>query len=238
MDNFQIETAQNVSIQQNIAGIGERILAYLIDLMILIVYVFIMAFVVGVLSDAVTNQWVLSLLFGLPFFLYFLLWETFWDGKTPGKAAMKIKVAKLDGSRPKFSDYLIRWLLRLVDISISSGGVAICVILLRGKGQRLGDMAANTTVIDEKKRVSFKDTILVEVADDYLPVYPQVTVFDDAQIRKIKAVYTAAKRDGKHNVILQLSEKVSSLMEVSPEEKPLQFIDRVLSDYNYYTQQL
>ena len=39
MDNFQIETAQNISITQNVAGVGERILAYLIDLVIMIIYV-------------------------------------------------------------------------------------------------------------------------------------------------------------------------------------------------------
>ena len=38
MDNFQIETAQNVSIQQQVAGIGDRILGYLIDLLILGAY--------------------------------------------------------------------------------------------------------------------------------------------------------------------------------------------------------
>ena len=37
MDNFQIETAQNISITQNVAGVGERILAYLIDGLIMLV---------------------------------------------------------------------------------------------------------------------------------------------------------------------------------------------------------
>ncbi|KAA1244276.1 RDD family protein [Aquimarina sp. RZ0] len=238
MDNFQIETAQNVSIQQNTAGIGERILAYLIDLLIIIGYFILVLFFIGLLNLDVGDQWSIWLMVGLPPFLYFLLWETFWDGKTPGKATMKLKVVKLDGSRPAFSNYLIRWLLRLLDITLASGGIAVVAILFRGTGQRLGDMAAGTTVISEKQRVKFHQTILVDIPDDYKPTYPQVTVFSDVEMRKIKTIFQEARKHGNHHIILQLSSKVSSLMQITPEEKPLQFLSRVLEDYNYYTQKL
>lgn len=238
MDNFQIETAQNVSIQQNAAGIGERILAYLIDSLIIIAYVIVVIFITVALDLDLGDQWVFQLIFGLPLFLYFLLWETFWDGKTPGKAAVKIRVVRLDGSRPTFSNYLIRWLLRIVDVTLSSGGVAIVTILLNGKGQRLGDMAAGTTVINENPRIQFHQTILVDIPEDYVPLYPQVTVFSDDEMGKIKTVFNEAKRDPNWTVIQQLSKKVSALMEVTPNEEPLQFIKRVIADYNYYTQKL
>lgn len=238
MDNFQIETAQNVNIQQNAAGIGERILAYLIDLLIIIAYFIVTIFILGVLGLEPGEEWTYWLIISLPFFLYFLLWETFWDGKSPGKAAMKIKIAKLDGSRPTFSNYLIRWLLRLLDISFAFGGIAVVSILLGGKGQRLGDMAAGTTVISERQKVQFHQTILVDIPDDYIAVYPQVTVFNDEEMRKIKMIYTDAKRNANHNIILELSKKVSALMDVKPQEKPLQFVDKVIADYNYYTQKL
>jgi uncharacterized RDD family membrane protein YckC len=237
MDNFQIETAQNVNIQQNAAGIGERILAYLIDLLIIIAYFIIVLFILEILSFDYGEEWVFGLILGLPIFLYFLLWETFWDGKTPGKATMKIKVTQLDGSRPVFSNYLVRWLLRLLDITLAFGGIAVVSILLNGKGQRLGDMAAGTTVISERQRVRFNQTILVDIPEDYIAVYPQVTVFSDAEMRKIKTIYTEAKRDANHNIIFELSKKVSALMDVTPQEKPLQFVDRVIADYSYYTQQ-
>ncbi len=238
MDNFQIETAQNVSIQQNAAGIGERILAYFIDILIFIAYFIAILFIIGALDLDMGDQWAFWLILSMPPFLYFLLWETFWDGRTPGKATMKIKVVRLDGSRPAFSNYLIRWLLRLLDVSLAFGGVAVVSILLGGRGQRLGDMAAGTTVISERQRVRFSQTILVDLPEDYVAVYPQVTVFSDAQMRKIKTIYTEAKRDADHNVILQLSKKVSALMDITPQENPLQFVDRVIADYNYYTQKL
>jgi uncharacterized RDD family membrane protein YckC len=159
MDNFQIETAQNIGIHQNVAGIGDRILAFLLDLAIIIAYIILTSFAIAGLGLEGGSLWVYYLVIGLPVFLYYLVWETFNRGQSPGKAAMKLRVVKLDGSRPQFSQYIIRWLLRIVDISLSSGGVAVVTILFSGKGQRLGDLAAGTTVISEKKKVSISHTL-------------------------------------------------------------------------------
>ena len=238
MDNFQIETAQNVSIQQNAAGIGDRMLAFLIDIVIIIAYIIIVIFILLALDLDIGQDWALQLIFGLPMFLYHLLWETFWNGRSPGKAVLKIRVVRLDGSRPTFSNYLIRWLLRVLDITLVSGGVAVVAILFKGTGQRLGDMAATTTVISEKQRVKFNQTILVDIPDDYIPVYPQVTVFNDAEMRKIKGVFMDAKKNGDYDIIGQLAHKVSTLMEITSKERPMQFLSKVIEDYNYYTQKL
>ena len=163
MDNFQIETAQNVSIYQNVAGIGDRILAYLIDALIIFAYWILTLLLLALLDLDTTDPadiWAFFLILGLPSFLYPLLFETFWDGRTPGKSAMKLKVVKLDGSKPGFGSYFVRWIMRIVDISLTSGGVAIVAILISDKGQRLGDLAAGTTVISQKKKTNL---ILVKV---------------------------------------------------------------------------
>jgi len=236
MDNFQIETAQNVSISQQVAPIGDRIFAYLVDGIIMVFYAIVVLLITRALGLNPYEKWSYMLILGFPLFLYFLLWETFWDGKTPGKHAMHIRVVKLDGSVPDFSNYVVRWLLRTIDITLGSGGIAIVVILMNGKGQRLGDLAAGTTVISEKPRAKLSDTILVDIPENYQPQYPQVTVFDDAEMRKIKTIYTDAKEGADHHIIVALSQKVSDIMEVTPEEKPLLFLSKVIADYNYYTQ--
>ena len=158
MDNFQIETAQNISITQNAAGVGERILAYLIDGLIMLSYAIVIVFIIGSLNLTGGEEWMYVLVIGLPLFMYFLLWEIFWNGRTPGKAALDLRVVKMDGSKPAFSNYLVRWLLRVIDITVSSGSVAVVTILINGKGQRLGDLAAGTTVISEKIRTSLENT--------------------------------------------------------------------------------
>lgn len=240
MDNFQIETAQNVSIYQNVAGIGERLLAFLIDLFIIIAYFFVTVFLIGAFVSENRDEWeVISffMVINLPVYLYSLLFETFWDGKTPGKSAMNLKVVKLDGSKPGFGSFFVRWILRVIDITISTGGIAVVTILLNDKGQRLGDMAAGTTVISLKKRASLRDNLLVEIPDNYVPTYPQVTVFNDKDMQTIKTLYTNARKNANHNVIVKLADKIKSMMGVDPVEKPFDFINRVIADYNYYTQQ-
>lgn len=237
MDNFQIETAQNIGIHQNVAGIGDRILAFIIDIFIIIAYAILASFGIAGLGLDGGSLWVYYLLIGLPVFLYYLIWETFNNGQTPGKSALKIRVVRLDGSRPRFNQYIVRWLLRLIDITLSSGGVAVVVILLNGKGQRLGDLAAGTTVVTEKKPMQLSQTLQMDIPEDYSPAYPQVTILKDRDIQEIKRLYTNARRNGNHQVVISLSSKISALLEVTPRERPSEFVQKVLKDYNYYTQQ-
>lgn len=238
MDNFQIETAQNVNILQNVAGVGDRIVAYLLDGLIMGFYVFVVIMLFSNVNLADDYLMLVGLTIGLPLFLYHLLWETLWDGRSPGKALMKLRVVKTDGSRPAFSNYMLRWLLRLIDITATSGGLALVTILFNGKGQRIGDIAAATTVISEKQTVNFAQTLVMDLPEDYEPSYPQVTVFRDSEIQTIKNLYMEARYNGNHNVILKLANRVASVMEVTMEETPMKFIDKVVKDYNYYTQNM
>lgn len=238
MDNFQIETAQNVTINQNIAHLSTRIGSFLIDFLFIIAYVIAFSMIFNALDIHITKQWVISILFGLPIFLYSLIFEVLMNGQTPGKRLNKIRVVKLDGSKPTFASYLIRWLLRTIDISLGSGSVALLTILLNGKGQRLGDLAAGTTVISEKKRISLEDTIIADIPLDYKPTFPQVTTLSDTDIQTIKNLYSKAKKSGNHKIVLKLHTKIIDLLGVTTDLKPIDFVDVIIKDYNYYTQQM
>ncbi len=238
MEQFQIETAQNITIDQNTAHLGDRMLAYIIDSFIILVYTILMIWLLLSLEIDFSDMWALYLVLSLPAFLYYVLLETFMDGKTIGKSLMHIRVVKIDGSKPNFSNYFVRWILRIIDVSLTSGGVAVLTILIRGKGQRVGDIAAGTTVISEKKRITLKDTLLRELPEDYTPRFPQVTVFKDREMQTIKELFDSAKRNGNHNVILSLSDRIKKVADISSDLKPLEFVDIVVKDYNYYTQQL
>ena len=236
MNEFQIETAQNVGINQNVANIGDRMIAYIIDSLIIWGYTIMVFILLGLMNLDFGDSWAVYLLLSLPAFLYYVLLETFWDGKTIGKYVQGTRVVKLDGSKPGFSNYFVRWILRIVDVVITFGGAAVLSILIKGNGQRLGDIAAGTTVISERQRVSISDTILEELPMNYQPVYSQVTVLNDKDLQTVKNLYDEAIRNGQHNVILHLQSRLVKLLEVDPKEKPIDFVAQVIRDYNYYTQ--
>ena len=236
MNEFQIETAQNVGINQNVANIGDRMIAYIIDSLIIWGYTIMVFILLGLMNLDFGDSWAVYLLLSLPAFLYYVLLETFWDGKTIGKYVQGTRVVKLDGSKPGFSNYFVRWILRIVDVVITFGGAAVISILIKGNGQRLGDIAAGTTVISERQRVSISDTILEELPMNYQPVYSQVTVLNDKDLQTVKNLYDEAIRNGQHNVILHLQSRLVKLLEVDPKEKPIDFVAQVIRDYNYYTQ--
>jgi len=238
MDEFQIETAQNVGINQNVAGIGDRLLAYLIDTIIIFLYALGSILLLGALDLDMGDAWAIYLLVNLPAFLYYVLLETFWDGKTVGKSIMKTRVVKLDGSKPSFANYFVRWIIRVIDVVMTFGGAATLTILIKGNGQRIGDIAAGTTVISEQQTISIKDTILKEIPLDYVPTYSQVTVLNDKDIQMVKNLYDEAVRKGNHNIIVNLHYRLIKVMAVEPKEKPIDFVSKVIKDYNYYTQNM
>lgn len=238
MSEFQIETAQNVGINQNVAHIGDRMLAYIIDSLVILIYSILMIILLLGLRLEMRDMWALYLLIGLPAFLYYVLLETFWNGKTIGKYFLRLRVVKLDGSKPSFANYFVRWILRIIDVALTSGGAAVLTILIRGNGQRIGDIAAGTTVISEREIVSIKDTLNKQIPTDYKPTYNQVMLLNDKDMQIIKSLYDDAVLKGNHHIILNLHKKLSGLMDIEPKEKPIEFVNIVIKDYIYYTQNM
>jgi uncharacterized RDD family membrane protein YckC len=184
------------------------------------------------------DSWAIYMLVSLPAFLYYVLLETFMNGKTVGKSIMHMRVVKLDGSRPGFANYFVRWILRIIDVVFTSGGAAVVTILLKGNGQRIGDIAAGTTVISERENLTINDTLIKDIPLDYVPTYSQVTVLNDSDMQTIKNLYDDAVRNGNHNIILNLYHRLLKVMAIETTEKPVDFVAKVIKDYNYYTQNM
>ncbi|WP_237275906.1 RDD family protein [Tenacibaculum ovolyticum] len=238
MDNFQIETAQNIAITQNVAHVTTRIGSYLIDALFIIGYYIIIFLIMGMLNMVPSMEYMsLYLLLGLPTFFYSLLFEVLMNGQTPGKFFNQTRVLKIDGSKPTFGSYLIRWLLRIIDFGLASGSVAVLTILLNGKGQRLGDLAASTTVVSEKKRITLRDTIANDISDNYTPIYTQATLLNDDDMHTIKKVYTDAIKKRNHKVISKLHLKIIEITGITTKQNPVDFVDTIIKDYHYFAQQ-
>jgi hypothetical protein len=147
---------------------------------------------------------------------------------------MKIQVVKLDGSQPRFSNYLLRWILRIIDISLLFGAIALIVIVINGKGQRLGDIAAATTVIKLKQKATLQDTIFKPVATEYALVFKEVAKLNDRDISIIKDVLEFSLKNNNTAALQKLSQKTRQTMGVNSTLSAEQFLETVLDDYNHF----
>ena len=119
MEIITVHTTQNIDIDYEVGGLGERILAYLIDLAIFIA-LFIIGAIVATNFLSQSGSVAMFIVIGLMLLFYDLVCESFFNGQSAGKHVMKIRVISLDGTRPKFSQFLLRWLFRLIDFSLTS----------------------------------------------------------------------------------------------------------------------
>ncbi|UZO80339.1 RDD family protein [Aquimarina sp. ERC-38] len=241
MANLAINTTQNVNLNYKTVSIGERALALLIDIVIFWLYFIVIDFVTGLVGEAFSDRWtvlgVQSLLM-LPVFFYSLYMHLLFNGRTVGKMILKIKVVRADGLPPHWSHYMIRWMLRLVDIWLFFAAIGILSILFSDKHQRLGDAAAGTIVISTKQKTKISHTILEEVEDTYEPKFQNVTSLTDKDVRLIKETYRIARRSQDLKTLSLLRTRVEEVLHIKSELYDRQFLDTVLKDYNYFTQKM
>lgn len=239
MSRIQIETTQNVTIEYEIASVGDRILATLLDFLIIFGYIIAIILIPSLFEGIIDLKLgvAVGIIFYLPVLFYDFLCEIFLDGQSFGKKVRKIKVVKMDGSQPTILNYFLRWILRPVDILFTYGSVAIVTILINGKGQRLGDLAANTTVIKIKSEVSLNDTIFTEIRQDYEVKFPQVSALNDNDIAVVKEVIDRmlimSDNEAYTRILLKTKEVISRKMGIESDMNPLTFLGIILQDYNY-----
>jgi len=148
---------------------------------------------------------------------------------------LKIKAVKIDGYQAGFGDFLIRWMFNIIDYSI----IGFVKIATSKKSQRLGDMAAGTAVISLKNDVTIKNTILEELDNQYVPIYPAVIKLSDNDVRIIKETFNSALTRNDFELIQKLREKVETvagIKNISGNDRD--FIRTILKDYNFYTQNM
>ncbi len=241
MEYVNISTTQNIDLEYRIAGIGDRILAFAFDTLVLGSWSLIWA-LIFTSSGGGLLLW--HGIFYIPVVFYNLLCEIFLNGQSFGKMVLKIRVAKLDGSELTLGSCILRWVFRLIDISLFSGAVAIISILVSDKSQRLGDMAARTTVVKLAKNNLLNSTTYMEIPEDYMPVYQQAELLNDDDASTIKEVLTFVEKGNNtgteinyHSMHVKLQNALKqklNITEINGSAK--QFLIDLLKDYNYFHQ--
>jgi uncharacterized RDD family membrane protein YckC len=232
MSTIRIQTTQNVTLEYEIASAGDRILASLIDYGLYVVWFIAWGLLnreYHLAPEGRAGQVILL----LPTTFYMLACEVFFNGQTLGKKARSLRVVRLDGTSPGLGDYLIRWLLRPVEIVMTSGVVALVAIMLNGRGQRLGDLAAGTAVISLKKRVDYNSPLAGEAVliPGYQPVFAEAAALTDHDIALIRKLLYHSNKQGNYLLLNDVANKVKTLTGIRTDLQDGPFLKTILRDH-------
>lgn len=238
----EITTTQNVTIEYDLARLRERVLAYLLDGMVMILayglLVVLLLAAFGRFLDS--TKWVIFF-----YVLFFVLWmgyhvfsETMMNGQTVGKKASGIKVMRLDGKELRWSDVTLRAVLQIVDVITCMGIVGVILVKTTPKGQRLGDLAANTTVVKLQMmsgKFSLNDILNIASIENYTPRFPQIKQLPEHDILLIKRTlsrYQSWPNEAHAEAVDQLAERLKEVLHIEqPIASELEFLRTLLRDY-------
>jgi len=238
MKNVEIITSQNVVLQYELASLQDRVLAFMLDMVCLFGGGGIMSAVfAGIFSFSKTAQDAVVLLIMCLACFYSLAFEFFNKGRSIGKMALKIQVIKLAGGQTTFADYAARWVFRLIDIFFSLGGIASILIMSSSKGQRIGDIIANTAVVrtQPKVNIDLQDLLSIHETSKYVPVYQQARKLQEQDALLIKTTlerYRRFRNESHQEALLALAERVQEILGIDAVQgKKSDFLQTILKDY-------
>ena len=252
-----IETPFNIDLEFKIAGVNKRALAWLIDIIIICVYYYVVLRIIypSFRMGEATETTAAIFLIVLPVLLYQLLCEILLNGQTIGKKLAGIKVIDKEGREPTWGQYTIRWILCIGNLFIYIVPYIILLspiamiffmilylpdflcIVISAKGQRIGDLAAGTLVIDNSYKANINETIYLEIEHkEYQPLFPQVMRLSDRDINGIRNLLNMKRQSSDiTNYNIEVAQKIKRVLGIESDLYPTDFLQQLLQDYNYYT---
>jgi uncharacterized RDD family membrane protein YckC len=151
-----IVTPEAVLLEFETAGLGSRLLALVVDLVVLTGLFFGLGLVTSLLSlgSVVVSQVLATVGTAVLLFGYPVYGALRWDGRSVGKRSVGLRVVTLEGGPVTFRHAAVRSALMLVDYA-PLGVPAALAIFFSENDQRLGDMAAGTLVMRERTGAAF-----------------------------------------------------------------------------------
>lgn len=236
-----VATPERVSFDYQVAGLGTRAIAQVLDLLIVLGILTAVYFVALASAVAGSSAATLVAVIGsfVTIFGYFWVSESLWSGQTIGKKAFRLRAVGDRGEPLTFAQAGIRNIVRIADFLPYGYGVGLIVLFANGKGKRLGDLAAGTIVVKDSDHVW-----LWQLPGARNPAAPSTTAFAaasaaeltlrrlDPELRRFVTSYARRRPELSIEVRVQLASQVSSslrtaLPDVFAQGGPLATLDRL-----------
>lgn len=236
METVKVNTSQHVDIDYPVAGVGERMAGWLIDMAALGIVFIVIIFSVSTVQIGLVSK-IIFITYAALFLFYDLASEIFFNGQTLGKKLLKTKVVSLDGGQPTLGQYFIRWVFRIVDFPLTAWAGGFLSVVLSENKQRIGDIVAGTTVIKTVPRTKIEHIAFHPAAPAYIPVFDGVHHLNDREIELVHEVLNAYYKTLNANLVYQMAAKLSNHLQVAIPEgmNELDFLKTVVMDYNQVT---
>jgi uncharacterized RDD family membrane protein YckC len=258
MPILSVSTAFNLDLDFECAPFPKRLGAFMLDTILLTVYVYFLS-KIGIQNRVYLDenlQLIFDLITYIPLAMYHLICELAFKGQSFGKKVMKLRVISADGSVPSVAQLLLRWfcnpsgfILIGILIVIFYGGIwglittafyfaDFILVLVTKYSQRIGDLAAQTVVVTHKLPYSIDDTIYKKVDEDLYQVrYPEVIKLSDRDINTVNNILLQFKKYKVNHYVQTVVDKVQNVLKIEmQEEGNIEFLERLIRDYNYLTQ--
>jgi hypothetical protein len=130
----------------------------------------------------------------------------------------------------------LRWIFSFIDFYVLSGAIAVIVVAVGGKGQRIGDVVAGTSVIKliKQNEISASDIFVIPEIE-YVPTFPQVVHLTERDIELIQRALEVNRDQGNVQPVMAVTERIKSLLGVQTDLPPVKFLYIVVKDFQHLT---
>ncbi len=156
-DLVTIETPEHVVFEYELAGVGSRMIAAMIDAVLVflgLLGIFVLLLIIPGADPLGSGPWIAALLIVAGFVLlwgYPIFFEIVMKGQTPGKRSLGMRVIREGGYALTPPVVIVRNLLRIVDFLPGAYFLGMCVMIFNRRYKRIGDFVAGTMVIRDRK---------------------------------------------------------------------------------------
>jgi uncharacterized RDD family membrane protein YckC len=255
-DRYTIDTPENIEFAYDIAGIGSRFLAAIIDSLVIGAALLIVGIIIGIVTSR--NEFdgsavgsltaaIGAILSFLILWGYYIVFELVWNGQSLGKRAIGLRVVREGGQPITFVSSAIRNLIRIVDFLPAFYGIGVIVMFVDRRARRLGDLAGGTLVVKERRGVTLESLTTTPATPTARPgepaqqvTLPSIHLLNDQDYNLVQEFLRRRSelgRDARVRLGGQLASGLQARLGLPQGGDAERFLQYVAAEYQLYRQQ-